>query len=47
MTDGPFSGRRVLVIEDEMMVAMLLKDILANLGFTSSALPPGSSTRWP
>jgi CheY-like chemotaxis protein len=34
MTDGPFSGRRVLVIEDEMMVAMLLKDILADLGFT-------------
>jgi CheY-like chemotaxis protein len=34
MTDGPLSGRRVLVIEDEMMVAMLLKDILADLGFT-------------
>jgi CheY-like chemotaxis protein len=34
MTDGPFSGRRVLVIEDEMLVAMLLKDILADLGFT-------------
>ena len=34
MTDGPFFGRRVLLIEDEMMVAMLLKDILADLGFT-------------
>jgi CheY-like chemotaxis protein len=34
MIDGPFSGRRVLVIEDEMMVAMLLKDLLAYLGFT-------------
>jgi CheY-like chemotaxis protein len=34
MTDGPFSGRRVLVIEDEMMVAMLLKDMLADLGVT-------------
>jgi CheY-like chemotaxis protein len=34
MTDSPLSGRRVLVIEDEMMVAMLLKDFLANLGCT-------------
>jgi CheY-like chemotaxis protein len=34
MIEGPLSGRRVLVIEDEMMVAMLLKDILAELGCT-------------
>jgi CheY-like chemotaxis protein len=34
MTDGPLSGRRVLVIEDEMMVAMLLEDMLADLGCT-------------
>jgi CheY-like chemotaxis protein len=32
MTDSPLSGRRVLVIEDEMMVAMLLQDMLADLG---------------
>jgi len=32
MTDSPLSGRRVLVIEDEMLVAMLLQDMLADLG---------------
>ena len=34
MSDNPLSGRRVLVIEDEMMVAMLLEDMLADLGCT-------------
>jgi CheY-like chemotaxis protein len=34
MIDGPLSGRRVLVIEDEMLVAMLLEDMLADLGCT-------------
>jgi CheY-like chemotaxis protein len=34
MTDSPFSGRLVLVIEDEMMVAMLLEDMLTDLGCT-------------
>lgn len=34
MTDGPLSGQHILVIEDEMLVAMLLKDILADLGCT-------------
>lgn len=32
MTDNPLSGRRVLVVEDEMLVAMLLEDMLAALG---------------
>lgn len=32
MTDSLLSGRRVLVIEDEMTVAMLLEDMLADLG---------------
>lgn len=32
MINGPLSGRRVLVIEDEMLVAMLLEDMLADLG---------------
>jgi hypothetical protein len=43
MTDSPLSGRCVLVIEDEMIVAMLLEDMLA--AARSSALPPGSSRR--
>ena len=30
--DSPVSGRRVLVVEDEMMVAWLLEDLLAELG---------------
>jgi len=34
MTDSPLAGRRVLVIEDEMIVAMLLEDMLADLGCT-------------
>jgi CheY-like chemotaxis protein len=34
MTDSPLSGRRILVIEDEMMVAMLLEDMLTDLGCT-------------
>ena len=29
----PFSGRRVLVVEDEMLVAWLLEDLLAELGY--------------
>jgi len=32
MTDSPLSGRRVLVVEDEMIVAWLLQDMLADLG---------------
>jgi len=33
MADAPsFSGRRVLVVEDEMMIAMLVEDMLAELG---------------
>jgi CheY-like chemotaxis protein len=30
--NSPFSGRRVLVVEDEMIVAWLLQDLLADLG---------------
>ena len=33
MPDNPvFAGRRVLVVEDEMMIAMLVEDMLAELG---------------
>jgi CheY-like chemotaxis protein len=32
MINGSLFGRRVLVIEDEMIVAMLLEDMLADLG---------------
>ena len=30
--NSPFSGRRVLLVEDEMIVAWLLEDMLADLG---------------
>ena len=30
--NGPFSGRRVLLVEDEMLVVWLLEDMLADLG---------------
>ncbi|MDQ0466378.1 CheY-like chemotaxis protein [Caulobacter ginsengisoli] len=29
---SPLAGRRILVVEDEMMVALLLEDMLADLG---------------
>jgi CheY-like chemotaxis protein len=32
MTDSPLSGRRVLVVEDEVLVAWLLEDMLTDLG---------------
>jgi CheY-like chemotaxis protein len=32
MTGSPLSGRRVLVVEDEMLVAWLLEDMLADFG---------------
>jgi CheY-like chemotaxis protein len=32
MTDSPFAGLRVLVVEDEMMVSMLIEDMLGDLG---------------
>lgn len=32
--DADLSGRRILVVEDEMLVAMLMEDILAELGCT-------------
>jgi len=33
MPDNPvFAGRRVLVVEDEMMIAMLVEDMLSELG---------------
>jgi len=32
--NSPFSGYRVLVVEDEMIVAWLLEDMLADLGCT-------------
>jgi len=32
MSDQAFKGRRVLVVEDEMMIAMLVEDMLMELG---------------
>lgn len=31
-TTKTFSGRRILVVEDELMIAMLVEDMLADLG---------------
>ena len=31
---SPLAGRRILVVEDEMMVALLLEDMLVDLGCT-------------
>ena len=32
MTDSPLAGLRILVVEDETLVAMLLEDMLGDLG---------------
>jgi CheY-like chemotaxis protein len=39
--NSPFSGRRVLLVEDEMLVVWLLEDMLADLGCT--VIGPASS----
>jgi CheY-like chemotaxis protein len=31
-SDAPLQGRRILVVEDEMMIAMLVEDMLSELG---------------
>lgn len=36
--DAPLAARRVLVIEDEMMIAMLLEDMLSDLGHSVVAV---------
>jgi hypothetical protein len=38
------AGRRVLIIEDETMVAMMIEDVLAELGCTHTG-PMAVSTR--
>jgi DNA-binding NtrC family response regulator len=40
-SNSPFSGRRVLLVEDEMLVVWLLEDMLADLGCT--VVGPASS----
>lgn len=32
MADGTLGGRRILLVEDEMLVAMLIEDMLSDLG---------------
>jgi CheY-like chemotaxis protein len=34
MNAAPTAGRRVLVVEDELMIRMLLEDMLGELGYT-------------
>jgi CheY-like chemotaxis protein len=35
--DGAQNGKRVLVVEDELMIRMLLEDMLGELGYTIAA----------
>jgi CheY-like chemotaxis protein len=37
VTDKPFSGRHILVVEDEMMVLMMMEEMLADLGASVTA----------
>ncbi len=34
MTDADLAGRRVMIVEDELLVSMLIEDLLADLGCT-------------
>ena len=38
MTDSPLAGLRILVVEDETLVAMLLEDMLGDLGCEVTAV---------
>lgn len=38
MTDESLQGRRVLIVEDEMMISMMLEDMVADLGGTVAAV---------
>ena len=35
--DQPFSGRHILVVEDEMMILMMMEEMLADLGASVTA----------
>jgi CheY-like chemotaxis protein len=35
--DKPFSGRHILVVEDEMMILMMMEEMLADLGASVTA----------
>jgi DNA-binding response OmpR family regulator len=37
---NPGTGRRILVVEDEMLIGMLLEDMLADLGFEVAGVIP-------
>jgi DNA-binding response OmpR family regulator len=38
MTIQPEAGRRILIVEDEMMIAMMLEDMLTDLGYGIAGL---------
>jgi CheY-like chemotaxis protein len=38
--DNFLSGRRILVVEDEMIVLVMIEDMLADLGCESLRQPP-------
>ena len=44
MSDGPLRGKRVLVVEDEWLVSMLVEDVLTNEGCVVIGPSRGSPT---
>jgi CheY-like chemotaxis protein len=44
--NSPFFDRKVLVVEDEILVAWLLEDMLADLGCAVIARQPASTRLW-
>ena len=45
-TERPAKAKRILVVEDEPMIRMLLEDMLGELGYTSPPKPQASKRRW-
>jgi len=40
MPDGSSAKRRILVVEDEMLIGMLLEDMLTDMGYEVAAIVP-------
>jgi hypothetical protein len=43
MSDDEVTGRRILVVEDEMLIALVIEDALQSIGGEVEALRPGAT----
>ena len=45
-TERPAKAKRILVVEDEPMIRMLLEDMLGELGYTVACFSASLTQRW-